>query len=153
MIQFVEYSCPFRKFQLLLFRTKNDIFIPTKTKGVIFSDFTKVGNDILLKKTVVFNLIYYELFRRLRPELMNSFPPKRFVGCFHPLREVFINSKKKSVVYSVVDRVFKAAERISHRNEFIHDDNYTTPELPGADASARGASKRGSDVNTSQKGI
>ena len=36
-------------------------------------------------------------------------------------------------------------------NEFIHDDNYTTPELQGAVASARGASKRGSDVNTSHK--
>ena len=33
------------------------------------------------------------------------------------------------VAYSVVDRVFKAAERIIELNEFIHDDNYTTPEL------------------------
>ena len=54
------------------------------------------------------------------------------------------------VAYSVVDRVFKAAERILELNGFIHDDNCTTPELQGADASARGASKRGSDENTSQ---
>ena len=56
-----------------------------------------------------------------------------------------------TVAYSVVDRVFKAAEWILELNGFIHDDNYTTPELQGADASACGASKRGSDVSTSHK--
>ena len=51
------------------------------------------------------------------------------------------------VAYPVVDRVFKEAERILELNEFIHDHNYTTPELQGADARAHGAWKRGSDVN------
>ena len=84
----------------------------------------------------------------------------KFVKHYHVCMKGCVDNEYLSVVnslhmimiavYSVVDRVFKAAEWILELNKFIHGDNSTTPELYGADANARGTSKRGSDVNTSQ---